>query len=242
MVKRPLFALLLFVLLVAHPWTAWTGEPVTFCAAGDIMLARGCGTMIRRHGMDYPFAEVNSFIGLHDIACANLESPLSSRGRAVANPITFRADSSLVEVLKRSGFGVFSLANNHILDYGPIALLDTRRMLHEHGFSSVGAGKTSQEAHEPLIIEKRGTRAAFLAYVDVYGFGPIKAQDRPVPAFLDSAGVRKDILRARPLADIVLVSVHWGTEYVDRPTERQTAFAHLMIDAGADIVLGHHPI
>lgn len=239
--NRMTFALLTSALLISGSWTGWTGEPVTFCAAGDIMLARGCGTMIRRHGMDYPFAEVGSYISLHDFAFANLECPMSSRGRAVANPITFRADSSLVEVLKRSGFDVFSLANNHMLDYGPVALLDTRRILLEHGFLPVGSGKDASGAHEPVIVEKRGTKAAFLAYVDVYGFGPIMAKDRPVPAFLDSAGVQEDIGRARPLADIVIVSVHWGTEYVDHPTERQTAFAHLMIDSGADIVIGHHP-
>ncbi len=216
-------------------------EPVSFCAAGDIMLDRGCGTMIRRHGYDYPFAEVGGFIGIHDLAFANLECPVSSRGKALANPITFRADSSLVGVLKLSGFDIFSLANNHMLDYGPTALLDCRRILLEHGFAPVGAGKNTLEAHEPAVIEKRGVKVAFLAYVDVPGFGPMKAKDRPCPAFMDSARMREDILRARPAADIVIVSVHWGIEYTDRPSESQIALAHQAIDSGADMVIGHHP-
>jgi len=128
-----------------------------------------------------------------------------------------------------------------MLDYGQNALLDTRRILNEHGFFSVGSGNSADEAREAVIIEKRGMKIAFLTYVDVPGFGPIRATDRPVPAFMDTLALKEKISGARAVADIIIVSPHWGIEYTDRPSERQVAYAHLAIDSGADIVIGHHP-
>lgn len=235
------FILFLFSFAAMSGAIAPRSETATFCAAGDVLLDRGCRTMIRRHGYDYLFSGVSDFIRVRDISLCNLENPLSSRGKAPGNAITFRADSAFVEVLKWSGFDIYCLANNHILDCGPRALLDTRGILESNGLAAVGAGRNTDEAGAPLIVRRRGITFAFLAYVRVPGFGVPTADDRPRPAIADSAEIREGIARARVKADIVIVSFHWGVEYTPRPTAEQVNFAHLSIDSGADLVLGHHP-
>ena len=229
------------LLLVTLSMTTDAGDTVTFCAAGDVLLDRGCGTMIRRHGYDYLFAGVGDFLRSQDIAFCNLESPFSSRRNAPGPAVTFRADSIFVEVLKRSGFTIFSIANNHILDCGPRAVLDTRGILEANGLAAVGAGGSASEAGSPLIVRKRGMTFAILAFVRVPGFGIRSGKKRPSPAFADSAGILENIARARKEADWVIVSFHWGMEYTPHPTKEQIRLAHLCIDNGADLVIGHHP-
>jgi len=232
------FFTLLFVFLST---TADAGDTVTFCAAGDVLLDRGCRTMIRRNGYDYLFAGVGDFIRSQDLAFCNLENPISSRRKVSGTTITFRADSAFVEVLKRSGFNMFCLANNHILDCGPRAILDTRGILETNGLATVGAGGNEAEAGSPLIMRKRGMTFAFLAYVSVPGFKVRSSGERPGPAFADSARIIGELARLRGSADFIIVSFHWGVEYSPRPTAEQVNYAHLSIDHGADLVIGHHP-
>lgn len=233
-------AAFLLLLFFFYGW-ANAGETAIFCAAGDVLLDRGCRTMILRHGFGYLFEGVGDFIRSCDLAFCNLENPVSSSRKVSGNAITFRADSAFVEVLKQSGFNIFNLANNHILDCGPRAIIDTRTILAANGLAAVGAGRSRDEAGAATILRKRGVRCAFLAYVHVPGFGIRSADDSPRPAFADSAGIREGIARARSEADIVIVSFHWGVEYTPRPTREQVDFAHLSIESGADLVIGHHP-
>jgi len=228
----------LSVFLVETPWAQKT---VSFCAVGDVLLDRGCRTMIGKRGFGYPFELAGDFIRMQDVSFCNFEGSMSSRGKPVAKEINFRADSAFVEVLKHPGFDVVSLANNHVLDYGRDALLDTRRIFIENGFVVTGAGKDSIEASLPAIIEKNGLQLAFLGYVTVPQVGIRYRGDLPGPAFPDTARMRDQLTRLRKEADIVVVSFHWGTEYVPHPTPDQVALARFCIDHGADLVLGHHP-
>jgi gamma-polyglutamate biosynthesis protein CapA len=239
--KFPTILVCVCLALIAESVSADAGSGISFCAAGDVLLDRGCRTMIRRQGYDYLFEGVGDYIRSRDLAFCNLECPLTPRGKRNGNAIAFRADSSYIEVLKRSGFDVFSLANNHILDYGSSALIDTRNILKANGLLPVGAGSNRAEADEPVFLTIRGTRLAFLAYVCVPGFGVVAPDKRPSPALADSASIREGIRAARKQADILIVSFHWGVEYTDRPTETQVGFAHLAVDEGADLVVGHHP-
>lgn len=214
---------------------------VSFCAVGDILLDRGCRTMINRRGTGYPFECVNSFIRMHDIRFANLECPISSRGRPIAKGITFRADSAFVEVITQPGFTILSLANNHALDYGPDALLDTQRILRRNGFAIIGAGRDGADAARPVILERSGLKIAFLAYVTIPQAGLPYRADFPCTAFPDTAALGRELARLRSAMDCIVVSFHWGTEYVSRPSEEQIALAHFAVDHGADLILGHHP-
>ncbi|MFA6472266.1 MAG: CapA family protein [Candidatus Latescibacterota bacterium] len=212
-----------------------------FCAAGDVLLDRGCRMVTRNNGFDYLFEPVRSFIQSYDLAFCNLEGPLSSRKKPSIEKMRFCADSSSVEVLKRSGFDIYSIANNHMLDYGRRALMETRSILETNGLIGVGAGKNKNEAVAARIIETKGTKVAFLAFTTVSNYGTQLPENLPCPAIADSATVADEITKCRSRADIVIVSFHWGVEYSRLPSAEQIQLAHLSIDCGADLVIGHHP-
>ena len=154
---------------------------------------------------------------------------------------SFRADPRVVEGLKFAGFGVLGLANNHMYDWDRPALLDTVQRLRAAGLQPVGAGANELEAHYPLIVNLKGVRLAFLAYVGIEPKEAAAGPDQPGVAWLDGDRVLSDIRFARPLADVLIVCLHWGVEYAPRPSRKQIELAHQMIDAGADLVVGGHP-
>jgi poly-gamma-glutamate synthesis protein (capsule biosynthesis protein) len=229
------------IVILVSSLKASAGEKVTFCAAGDVLLDRGCGAKIRQHGFDYLFEPVRDFVRSRDLALSNLEGPLSAKKRTSVENMRFCADSAYVEVLKRSGFDIFCLANNHILDYGRQALLETRSILEINDLVPLGAGKNKSEAVSARIVRKNGCTFAFLAFAAVPYFGAGLNADLPCPAIADSATVRADVEKCRSTADYVIVTFHWGVEYAARPAKEQVQLAHLCIDSGADLVIGHHP-
>lgn len=219
-------------------------EPVCLVAVGDIMLSRGVAREIRKYGdFNHPFTKIKDCLKSGDIVFGNLENPVT-RGREIMTPeMILRADPGVEVALKDAGFTVLSLANNHLPDFGPRGLLDTLQYLNNAGIESVGAGQTDNEAYAAKFIEVKGLMLAFLAYNDL-GVVPdsyLAGVDTPGTAFLDGEKMRAAVKNAREKADFVVVSMHAGTEYASGPDRIQIQFAHQAIDAGADLVLGHHP-
>lgn len=220
-------------------------EPVCLVAVGDIMLSRGVAGEIREHGDDpgFPFSRMTNYLKSGDIVFGNLENPITP-GREIMPPErVLRADPGVAAALRDAGFTIFSLANNHLLDFGPRGLLDTFQYLELAGIEYAGAGKTENEAFAARYIETKGLRLAFLAFCD-----PVLAPEaclagagRPGIAYLDQEKIQATVREAREKADFVVVSMHAGTEYEPAPELAQTRFAHLAVDSGADLVLGHHP-
>ncbi len=219
-------------------------EPVTLVAVGDVMLSRGVADRIREHeDSGLPFVKAKGFLRTGDIVFGNLEAPLTS-GREIDIPeMVLRADPEMAYALADAGFTLLSLANNHIPDFGSSGILDTLQNLDRAGIARVGAGPDAAEAYAPRIIEARGLRLAFLAFTDPdmappsYGAG----DESPGTAFMDVSKMEAAIRDARLAADFVVVSLHAGTEYESEPDDRQVESAHAAIDAGANLVLGHHP-
>jgi poly-gamma-glutamate synthesis protein (capsule biosynthesis protein) len=214
-------------------------------AVGDIMLARTVGRAIR-HGPEplYPFTHTSQMFHSADLVMGNLECAISLRGQPMPNKeYTFRAHPSAVERLRAAGFGLLSLANNHSMDYGPDALKDTLAYLHQAGIKTVGAGRNSGEASRLQIMTLQdGTRIGVLGYTLVV--------PTDFPAYRRSPGVRatepdarfiKRIRAAKHACDLLILQFHWGKEYVAAPNDWQRHVAHQSIDAGADLVIGHHP-
>ncbi len=225
---------------------ATPGEPmavrsVTITAVGDIMLSRGVGRAIARRGPGYPFAHGSKILPESDLTFANLESPISDRGVAMRKPYVFRADPRSLAGLSGAGFKIVSLANNHALDWGGAALADTMKRLDDAGIAHAGAGKDLAAARKATTLPVNGTRVAFLAYCDLFPASYYQHPDKATIAPADPQTLPMDIADARSRADLVVVSFHWGNEYRFRASERQRMLAHLAIDAGADLVLGHHP-
>ncbi|KAA0238584.1 MAG: CapA family protein [Chloroflexi bacterium CFX7] len=220
----------------------------TLAAVGDVMLARSVGEAIVTGGPGVPFAGVAAALRDADLAVANLECSISERGEPAPKGFTFRAPPLAADALAGAGIDIASLANNHILDYGPDALSDTIALLDGRGIAHAGAGEDAARARTPAIVTRGGMRIAFLSYVDVplewQGFDTRQWEATaaaPGVAWLHIEDVKADVAAARRLADLVVVLMHFGFEEQYSPSETQRAQARAAIDAGAVLVIGHHP-
>jgi poly-gamma-glutamate synthesis protein (capsule biosynthesis protein) len=151
--------------------------------------------------------------------------------------------------LKAAGYDVMSVANNHTLDYDDPAFLETLAVLQRAGIAAVGGGKNHAEAVQAVLKEINGYKIAFLAATEMadifwsweYPRTLEATQDRPGVAALRSEHLENAIQSLRGQVDLVVVSLHWGTEYSDYPTPAQRKTAYRLVDAGADLIIGHHP-
>jgi len=218
-----------------------TQARVSLCAVGDILLDRGIRASIQSNSVDYPFKHVSEFINDFDLAFCNLECPVSAVGQSTGKIYCFRADTSYFSGVQDAGFNLFSLANNHIIDWGEKACLDTKQLIEKNNLYVVGAGKDQAEAQAPLSIKMNGLKFAFLASVGI----PLKDMIWPIsksgPAQANLEQLVELILKIRQTVDYIVVSLHWGTEYEHLPRSHQVIWAHTLINAGADLIIGHHP-
>lgn len=237
----------------------WWGEekeeaPISILFAGDIMIAdnRGTGILVKRfNDPNYPFLKIADTMRAADITFANLEGPIAEEGRGfkAGSRYSFRMEPRIVEGLLFAGFDVLSLANNHIWDYSRVALEDTVDILNNNNIAPVGAGKSEEEANAPVIKTIGDTRVAFLAYTTLYrppygGYAYVEAQGKNAGmSKFDREEIIKKIteLKSSKRADIVVISFHWGIEYESQSNNDQQKIAHELIDAGADMIIGHHP-
>lgn len=223
-------------------------ESFTLIAGGDVMLGRTIGEGIAVHGNGYPFQFVTNLLTQPNIAFVNLELPLTERGDPANKNFVFRAPPPYARSLTEAGVDIVSTANNHVVDYGVVGLQDTWSALDSASLAHFGSGDNVTVARTPRILDVNGIKVAFLGYAStpVEGTGWNLADyqataDTPGFAWLDPAAVAEDVAAAKTLADVVVVSMHTGYEYTDPPTQLQIDSAHAAIDAGADLVLGHHP-
>ncbi len=238
----PFYSFELNRVLVSGNTSEEESDEVTLIFAGDIMLSRFIGTLMeRKNDWTFPFRRIADATRLADIAVGNLEGPISSGGTRVGSENSFRADPRAIQGLTFAGFDVVSIANNHIWDYGSEAFLDTLRILGENGIGYAGGGEDYSKAHTPLIKEIRGTKFAFLSYTDLISRSLATESSTPAIAFAEKEEIVRDIKEVREKADVVVTLFHWGDEYETRHNALQEDLAHAAIDAGARIVIGHHP-
>lgn len=223
------------------------GSEITIFAVGDIMLDRGVEYMINKEGkgdFKFPFLRIARDLKKADILMGNLEGPISERGTKVGSIHSFRMDPQVIEGLKYAGFDVLSLANNHAVDYGRFALKDTMDILKDNGIDYLGAGLDEKEAFSVKVREVRGQKIGFLAYTDL-GSPALQAKEGYMGlAWVggeDIERVKKEIREVKSEVDILIISLHSGEEYASDPNDFQQDFSRACIDAGADIVIGHHP-
>jgi poly-gamma-glutamate synthesis protein (capsule biosynthesis protein) len=217
-------------------------EEVTIAAVGDLMLGGRAEPFLNEFGTDYPFRDVMPVLRRADIVAGNLESPVSIRGKAVENKkFTLRVGPLGARALKSAGIRFVSLANNHTMDFGPLALQDTLAALTENGILFAGAGMNLDDARAPALLKVRGKTLAFLSYSLTFPLEFFASAGRPgtAPGYADF--VKADIEKVRPSADLVIVSFHWGAELMTSAKDYQVELGRLAIDWGADLVLGHHP-
>jgi poly-gamma-glutamate synthesis protein (capsule biosynthesis protein) len=217
--------------------------------AGDTMLGRSVAERIERSTTPVEVADlfddgVVSAVREGDAFVLNLECAISDRGARwpdPSKPFFFRAPPVAAQLLAELGVDCVTLANNHAMDYGAIALLDTVAHLDAAGIAHAGAGATEEEARMPAAIAPAGTSVAVVSVTDhpaAYAAGP----DRPGVAYADLRHEHPQWLLdtvAGVDADVVLVSPHWGPNMVGEPVRHVRAAARALVDAGATLVAGH---
>lgn len=218
-------------------------DEIELAFVGDVMLDRG----IRKVADNYFGGNYREFfrnapdLKLADIAFANLEGPISDVGTDQGSIYSFRMSPEALTALTDAGFDALSFANNHVGDWGREAFEDTITRLKTAGIVSVGAEANFAAVTEPKIIEKKGIKVGFLGFTDV---GPnwLAATANRAGVLLASDPGFEDIVRdAAAKVDALVVSFHWGEEYITEHNERQEMLAHKAIDAGATLIIGHHP-
>jgi gamma-polyglutamate biosynthesis protein CapA len=211
-------------------------------AVGDIALGEhplclgnGIATAIARRGNGYVFDKVRSKLADADIVFGNLENMLADPAGDTA-PFErryLRGEPACISALAGAGFSVLNLANNHALQHGPAGLHRTMRLLDEHGVGHIGV-----RGRHTLVIEKRGVRVGLAGYCEDQQYEKQTVHVEP----LDLATIERDLqdLKRRG-AEALVVSLHWGHEFVQRPSSRQIEIGRAIIKLGAHLVIGHHP-
>ena len=224
---------------------------ISMTACGDIIPGRHVAEKMAEKGVNYPFEKIAPHVKGADIVYGNLECPLSDRYEPPYSGIDFVAPSETIKGINLCGFNLFSLANNHITDFGPKVFSDTLELLKANNIQYVGGGMDHQEAHTPLFMDVKGIRFAFLNYDGVIR-AVFATEERPGvagirlwPSFDDDPDdvvmVENAIREVRKEADVVVVFFHWGREYEYKPVKSVVRLAHAACDAGADLIIGTHP-
>jgi len=217
-------------------------ETVTLFAVGDVCLAKYIREGLKREGPAWAFEPCRGVLEA-DILFGNLECQLF-RPRTpepeCRTHTAFGLSWSEAMGLPEVGFDVLNLANNHIMDYGPEVALETLEFCRQHGIAGIGLGASPAEARAGAVLERSGIKVGFLGYAeDVPG---LKRQVSPGPAYMHEPHIVSDIRRLREQGcDVVAVSLHADLEFVDWPAPHRVALARRLIDAGATLVLQHHP-
>ncbi len=216
-------------------------EGINIILTGDTMLSRNVEQLCRdRNDFDYPFSRISDAIKSADIAFTNLETPLTG-GNSLMRGLVFRGDPRFGAALRRAGFTIVSLANNHILDQGISGLQQTAGILEKSGISFSGADAVSL-SHKGVVIAAGGCRVGFLSFTDTLNSLRISDYARDgIINYNDTERITAAVRDMRSRADIVIVSLHWGRELYPEPSERQLDLAASLTSAGADIIAGHHP-
>ncbi|MFH1226152.1 MAG: CapA family protein [bacterium] len=207
-------------------------EPLRFLFFGDMMLDREIGLRIKQNGLAYFFEKIaaTDLFQDKDIISCNLEGAVTNGGAHYApdNVYDFAFSPEVIGQLRAYNFNFFNLANNHLADQGDRGLLETRTNLGGLGigFSGCPDGQVADCSYE--ILEIKNKKIGLVGLSMVYGL----LRDQDVRDLI--AGIAADV-------DLVLVSIHWGAEYVHNFNSAQQTTARLFIDSGADLVVGHHP-
>ncbi|MFC1647585.1 CapA family protein [Patescibacteria group bacterium] len=200
--------------------------PVTITAFGDVMLGRHVRILMDQNGLNYPFEKAGDLKGT-DFVHANFEGPIKEYAIPTSKSISFRFKPDVIWPLKESGINIVSIANNHALDQGWGGRDDTKRFLNEAGIRFFGHPKNEKE-NNVNITEVNDQKVAFIGYDDTI-------------FKVDFEKTAQQIRDLEEQVDYTIISIHWGAEYKHKPLQRKVNMAHMFVDNGADLVIGHHP-
>jgi outer membrane protein assembly factor BamB len=220
---------------------------------GDVAFGRSMETQLARYGPAYPWQGLGPLLKgespqtlsgsqeLPVLTIVNLECSLTIHGEPLNKSYLIRAHPLWAQSLAAGGIDLVNLANNHALDFGLAGLEDTIQTLSALGIEAVGAGLSAEAAHRPSVFAVGGVRVAFLGYAASRWNGSADVPATNNLAWAYPSNIEDDVKAVREKVDLVVVLLHAGTEYATEPSADQVSAAHTAIDAGADLVVGHHP-
>ncbi len=222
---------------------------VTLAMTGDVMLGRAVDETLERLGPAHPWGDLLPLLNEADLTIVNLECVIARGGEPWSRwpkAFHFRADPVAVRALQLAGIDCVTLANNHVLDYEEEALLEMLDLLKQAGIAFAGAGRNLEAARRPAILDAPGLRIGIIAFTDNEPDWAAQSGvpgTNYIPITLDEPAfgpVRESIAQARASgADLVVFTIHWGPNKVQRPSRLFRRFARAVIDAGAGLFFGH---
>lgn len=222
-----------------------SSSAVTVTMVGDVMLGRYVKEVSNRYGDEFIFRHVKPFFNQSDYVIGNYETPVlkynESSYTTVEGAIELSTDETDVQAIKKAGFNVVSLANNYTMTHGPKAMRETIDVFKKYKIDTVGAGTNEEEAKMVSYKEVDGVRIASVGFTDTFSASMVAGKTSPGVLPANPNYIFEVIQQAKANADLVLVNAHWGQEYDVEPSLRQQGLAKAMVDAGADIIVGHHP-
>jgi hypothetical protein len=214
-----------------------TGVALAF--VGDVCLAGGVRAQLARFGAAHPFEHVQTIFAGRDLVCGNLECCFVDRDFQEPSHNVMLVPAAAAEGLGRSGIGVWSLSNNHVMDAGPDGLAATVRSLEDGGMRHFGAGSDMAQAERDVTIDVRGRRVTFIGACDVPRYFATSTAAGIAP--LVASRVLPRVADARKRADIVVCVLHADLEFSEYPTPARVRLSRTLIEQGADLVIAHHP-
>jgi poly-gamma-glutamate synthesis protein (capsule biosynthesis protein) len=226
----------------------------TIAAVGDVLMHEAVKRSAAAHGKGQPdagfsslFAPIADLLSAADVTFANLETPIAPESGGGGRSFVFNAPPDVISALMRAGVDVVSVANNHAFDQGRAGFEETLQRLAAAGMTAVGAGPPERAAG-PVRVEAGGLTLAFLGFAHFFNQDgnacpPSRAGGAPCvqAALLDRGRAVEAVRDAAAEADAVVVSLHWGVEYEQQPRAADAELARALAEAGALVVLGHHP-
>jgi poly-gamma-glutamate capsule biosynthesis protein CapA/YwtB (metallophosphatase superfamily) len=226
----------------------------TIGAVGDVLMHEAVKRSAEAHRRDAPdggygwlYAPIADLLSAPDLTFANLETPIAPESSGGTRAFVFNAPPEALAALRRAGVDVVSVANNHAFDQGRPGFEETLRRVQAAGLRAVGAGPADRPAG-PLHVQAGGLDLAFLGWAHFFNQEgnacPERREGAPAcvqAALLERGRAVEAVREAAAHADAVVVSLHWGTEYEQQPRAEDVELAHQLADAGALVVLGHHP-
>ena len=192
------------------------------------------------HGLD----ELRSSLGAADLAMVNLETAVTERGTKIGKEFHFRAPASALTTISNAGVDAVSMANNHGVDYGPVGLEDTLAVKRDSPIPVVGIGADEDEAFAPAYLSAKGLKVAVFGVSQVYEMTLARYSAGPgkggIASSMPTTRIRKAVATAAARADVVVVFLHWGTDYQRCPDHLSVDTARVLEEAGADIIVGGH--
>ena len=223
--------------------SAYCADTLNVIFTGDILLDRGVRRVINQHGVDHLFSDgIDSIFRSAQLVVGNLECPATKIEAPVFKQFIFRAEPEWLDALKRHGVTHLNLANNHAIDQGREGLIDTYQNILAAGMVPLGAGENMQQAAAPVLLASAPRKVwlvpSLRLALENYAYLPNKPCVSQEP--MDSLLQRVFRLRQADSTAVIIVSLHWGGEHTLEPVPRQRHDAHMLIRAGADVLICHH--